>query len=136
MIPFYQRISRIIFENCFSRSCSPSWATKQTYFAYFTCPQTHWLPKTLSECLGYTNELKKGCPILSHSLQPFSCWLGWSLWSPEMFYGKISLNLVILQPPLPGSKQFEVTIDIYIPHCKYQARPHYLHGFQLLVLLL
>ena len=32
MIPFYQRISRTNFKICFSRSCSPSWVTKQTYF--------------------------------------------------------------------------------------------------------
>ena len=42
MIPFYQRISTIIFRICFSRSCSPSWATKQTYFRNFTQPQTHF----------------------------------------------------------------------------------------------
>ena len=29
----------------------------------------------------------------------------------------------------------QVGIDVYIPHRKYQVKPHYLHGFQLLVLL-
>ena len=42
MIPFYPRISRIIFKICFSRSCWPSWATKQVYFGNFTHPQTHF----------------------------------------------------------------------------------------------
>ena len=36
IIPFYQWISRIIFKICFSKSCLPSWATKQTYFGKFT----------------------------------------------------------------------------------------------------
>ena len=40
---FYQRISRIIFKICFSRSCSPSWATKQTYFGNFILLQKHLL---------------------------------------------------------------------------------------------
>ena len=31
---------------------------------------------------------------------------------------------------------FQVGIDVYIPHRKHQIKPHYLHGFQLLVLLL
>ena len=29
----------------------------------------------------------------------------------------------------------QVGIDVYIPHCKYQVKPHSLHGFQQLVLL-
>ena len=29
----------------------------------------------------------------------------------------------------------QVGIDVYIPHRKYQVKPHHLHGFQLLVLL-
>ena len=37
----YQRISRVIFKSCFSRSRSPIRATKQTYFGSFTCRQTH-----------------------------------------------------------------------------------------------
>ena len=41
MIPFYQRISRIIFKICFSLSCSPIQVTKQNYFGKFTCPLKH-----------------------------------------------------------------------------------------------
>ena len=41
LIPFYQRISKIIFKICFWRSCSPCLATKQTYFGNFTHLQTH-----------------------------------------------------------------------------------------------
>ena len=29
----------------------------------------------------------------------------------------------------------QVGIDVYIPHRKYQVKPHFLHGFELLVLL-
>ena len=29
----------------------------------------------------------------------------------------------------------QVKNDVYIPHCKYQVKPHSPHGFQLLVLL-
>ena len=48
---FYQKISRIIFKICFSRSCSPSWATKQTYFGNFTCLQIHFgHPKPSGKC--------------------------------------------------------------------------------------
>ena len=42
LIPFYQRMTKIIFKICFSRSCSPSQATKQIYFWNFTHPQTHF----------------------------------------------------------------------------------------------
>ena len=42
MTPYYQVISRVIFKICFSRSCSPSQATKQTYFWNFTHPQAHF----------------------------------------------------------------------------------------------
>ena len=41
-IPFYQRISIIIFKIGFSWSCSPSRATKQTYFGNFIRPQTYF----------------------------------------------------------------------------------------------
>ena len=51
MISFYQSLSRIFFKICFSRSCSPSQATKQTYFGHFTLPQTHFgHSKLSSEC--------------------------------------------------------------------------------------
>ena len=41
-MPFYQRISEANLKICFSRSCSPSWVTKQTYFGNFTCLQLHF----------------------------------------------------------------------------------------------
>ena len=45
------RISITIFKICFSGSCSPSWATKQTYFGNFTRPQTYFgRPKPSGEC--------------------------------------------------------------------------------------
>ena len=54
----YQRISGIIFKIWFSRSCSPSYRTKQTCFGNFTCPQTHFGgPKTIGRVLGYTTKL-------------------------------------------------------------------------------
>ena len=41
----------IIFKICFSGSCSPSRATKQTYFGNFTRPQTYYgRPKLSGEC--------------------------------------------------------------------------------------
>ena len=50
LIPFYQRISIIIFKICFSRNCSPSRATKMAYFANFAHPQTRFgCPKLSSE---------------------------------------------------------------------------------------
>ena len=42
LMSFYQRISRVIFKICISKSYLPSWATKHTYFGNFTCPQTHF----------------------------------------------------------------------------------------------
>ena len=51
MIPFYQRIPRIIFKICFSRSYMPSRATKQIHYRNFTCPQTCFSrTETLGEC--------------------------------------------------------------------------------------
>ena len=47
MIPFYERISRIIFKICFSRSCLLRRATKQTF----------GLPKTVRRVLGYTTDI-------------------------------------------------------------------------------
>ena len=44
---FYQSLSRIIFKICFSRSCSPSWATKQTFWKLYSPADTFWLPKTV-----------------------------------------------------------------------------------------
>ena len=41
MIPFYERLSRLIFKICFSRSCSPCRATKQTY-GNFTPTEKHF----------------------------------------------------------------------------------------------
>ena len=55
LITFYQRISRVIFKICFSRSWLPSQATKQTNFGNFACPQMHFgCPKPLGKC--YTND--------------------------------------------------------------------------------
>ena len=55
MIPFYQRISRIIFKICFSRKCSPSWTTKQTYFGNFThlplVAQNSWVRQGSTICV-------------------------------------------------------------------------------------
>ena len=49
------RISIIVFKICFSGSCSPSWATKQTYFGNFTRPQTYFgRPKPSGECSAST----------------------------------------------------------------------------------
>ena len=39
----------------------------------------------------------------------------------EMFYGRISLNLVLLLMLV----HFLVQIDVYIPHRKYQIKPHW-----------
>ena len=51
LIPFYQRIPRIIFKICFLRSYMPSRATKQIHFRNFTCPQTCFSrTETLGEC--------------------------------------------------------------------------------------
>ena len=51
MIPFYQSLPKIIIKHCFSRSCSPSRVTKQTYFGNFIFPQTHFgCPKPSGKC--------------------------------------------------------------------------------------
>ena len=58
LITFYQRISRIIFKFCFSRTSSPSRTTKSKCFGNFTRLETPgdklWLPKTVGQVLGYT----------------------------------------------------------------------------------
>ena len=51
MIPCYQRISRIIFKICFSRSWLRISVTKQTNLGNFTHLQTHFArPKLSGEC--------------------------------------------------------------------------------------
>ena len=51
LIPFYQNIFRIIFKIFFSKCCSLSRPTKQTYFVDFTYLLTHFShPKPSEEC--------------------------------------------------------------------------------------
>ena len=41
-----------------------------------------------------------------------------------MFHGWISLNLVLLLPLVNFCEWVQVGIDVYIPHRKYQVKPH------------
>ena len=43
LVPFYQRISRIIFKICFTRRCLPNRVIKRTYFGNFTLSHTHFV---------------------------------------------------------------------------------------------
>ena len=47
LIPFYQRIFRVIFKVCFSKSYLPSWATKHIFWKFYPPAITLWLPKTV-----------------------------------------------------------------------------------------
>ena len=40
---------------CFSKSCSPSWATRQIFWKLYLLTGTLWLPKTTGRVLGYTS---------------------------------------------------------------------------------
>ena len=60
------------------------------------CLSFHWL------FIKFT----MGCPVSSHSLWLFSCWLGWSSWSFKF------------------CEWVWVGIDVYIHHKKYQVKPH------------
>ena len=77
IIPFYQRIPRIIFKICFSRSCSPSQATKHIFWKFFSPAGTFWLPKTIRQVLAYITEfagvISGGCATLcaNNSTDPF-----------------------------------------------------------------
>ena len=84
LIPFYQRISKIIFKICFSRSCLPSRATKQTYFGNFTRLLTHfghpklyickyiitWEGSTKTTKSGWNTNSKAFCKIWQCKLLP------------------------------------------------------------------
>ena len=41
-----------------------------------------------------------------------------------MFHGRISLNSVLLLLLVKFCEWVQVGIDVYIPHCKYQVKPH------------
>ena len=45
------------------------------------------------------------------------------------------LKLSASAAPRESCEWVQVGIDVYIPHHKYQVKPHYLHDFQQLVLL-
>ena len=52
------RISTIIFKICFSRSCLPSWPTKQdTFWKFYSPADTLWSSKNFRWVLGYTTVL-------------------------------------------------------------------------------
>ena len=42
-----------------SGSCSPSQATKQTFWKFYSPTDTFWLPKTIGWVLGYTTAKRK-----------------------------------------------------------------------------
>ena len=73
------------------------------------CISCHWL----------SIKFTVGCPIYLYSLWLFSCWLGQSLWSFERCTFKLSAS---------AASEFcewdHVGIDVYIPHLKYQVKPH------------
>ena len=64
-----------------------------------------------------------GVPVSWHSVWLFSCWLGPSLWSFERCFMRRYLKLSAF-----ATSEFcdwvQVGIDVYISHCKYQAKPH------------
>ena len=65
-----------------------------------------------------------GCPILSHTLWLFLCWLGWALWSFERcFIGDI-FKLRASSAASEFCEWVQVGIDVYIPYRKYQVKPH------------
>ena len=49
-------MSRIIFKICFSRSFSPSRATKHIFWKFYSPADILWSPKTLGRVLGYTTD--------------------------------------------------------------------------------
>ena len=64
-----------------------------------------------------------GCSISSHNLWLILCWLGVFVIIWEMFHGRISLNLVLLLLLVNFVSWFRLEL-MYIPHRKYQLKPH------------
>ena len=87
-------------------------------FWSWCCLSFHWL------CI----KLKRVCLVSSHDLWLFLCGLDLVfviIW--EMFPGRISLNSVLLLLLVNFVSEFRLElmyIYIYIPHHKYQVKPH------------
>ena len=53
---FYQKISGTVFKICFSKCCSPSRATEQTFWKFYSPADTLWSAKSFGQVLDYTSE--------------------------------------------------------------------------------
>ena len=62
--------------------------------------------------------------ISSHSFWLFLCWLRWSLWSFERCSWEDILKFCASSVASEFWEWFQDGIDVYIPHCKYQVKPH------------
>ena len=68
-------------------------------------------------------KLKRECHISSHSLWLFSCWLGLLSWSFDV----PRVDIFKLGASAAASEFWEwvqVRVDVYVPHRKYQVKPH------------
>ena len=89
------------------------------------CLSFHWL----------SIQFTTGCPISSHSLWLFSCWLRFFVIIWEMFNGRISLNSVLLLLRVTFVSEFRLELMYISVTENIRSSLTYLHGFQLLVLL-
>ena len=112
--------------DCDSQSCSFGFFSffwhKYLFYSGFTsigkfwsccCLSFHWL----------FNKLKTWS-ISSHSFWLFLCWLRWSLWSFERCSWEDILEFCASSVASEFWEWFQDGIDVYIPHCKYQVKPH------------
>ena len=123
MIPFQQRISRIIFKICSSGSCLPSRTTKQTYSGNFTCPQTHFgCPKPLGKCqvtplyIHVSAGVKRIYCIITKTIQKFKDQKSVDSYSPDpggetTFYG--SYKIAVLIWPVCSGKGLYALLQIF-----------------------
>ena len=96
-------------------------------FWSYCCPSFHLL----------SNKLKKGCPISSHSLWLFSCWLGWSSWSFEGYSmeGEVIFKLSVSATASEFCEWFKLELMYLSLIGSIRSNLTHLHGFQQLVLL-
>ena len=78
----------------------------------------HWEILMLSQFPLTFQLIHNRMPISSHSLWLFSCWLGWSPWSFE----RCSIGASASASEF--CEWVQVGIHVYIPHKKYQVKPH------------
>ena len=74
--------------------------------------------------LSHGVECNMGCPVSLHSLWVFSCWLGWSSDHLREVPREDIFKLSVSAAASEFCEWVQVGIDVNIPHCKLQIKPH------------